>query len=631
MCGITGVFEYACAAGSVTEALVTSMRDSLTHRGPDDAGLYLSEDRRLGLGHRRLSIVDVEHGSQPMQGRDGVQLVFNGEIYNYPRLRLELESSGTRFRTHCDTEVILHLYERHGLGCLGRLVGMFAFALWDPGPRRLLLARDPVGEKPLYWADVGGRLIFGSEIKALLCHPSVPREVNTDMLGPFLANLVAPGAETMYRGIHKLRPGTFATCDERGMRVSRYSAGLPPRRLEHPSFDEAVHEVRSLLEASVRDRLMSDVPVGVLLSGGVDSAALVGLLHERAAATSTFTVGFPDSHRFDERGEASGIAARFGTDHHEVALDERSALALLPELVHHADEPLADPVCIPLTAVTALARDSGVKVVLAGEGADEVFWGYTGYLGAYKNWARTRLLLSFPPPLVKLLSAAAARSGRFRRTEHLAAISRGRPGPVHFPVGMTEAQRSGALGLLDPDPGWKPSEVPDDADPLATMMFDTQEYELDVRLPELLLMRIDRFSMAHGVEARVPFLDPELIKFVYGLPLEMKLKGLATKALLKAAVRDLLPSSVLDRPKTGFGAPTSAWFQSHHGDLLAQLVAGEVRRYFDTSYLARLSRSIDPASWEVGQILWPVLMFALWHRHWIEGEPIEDVLARAAA
>ncbi|HLI43604.1 MAG TPA: asparagine synthase (glutamine-hydrolyzing) [Acidimicrobiales bacterium] len=631
MCGITGVFEYGCAVGSVTEALLASMRDSLAHRGPDDAGLYLSEDRRLGLGHRRLSIVDLDHGAQPMEGRGGVQLVFNGEIYNYPRLRAELESSGARFRTHCDTEVILHLYERHGLRCLDRLVGMFAFALWDPGPRRLLLARDPVGEKPLYWADIGGRLVFGSEIKALLCHPSVPREVNTGMLGPFLANLVAPGAETLYQGIHKLRPGTFATCDERGVQVSRYSAGLPPRRLEHPSFDDAVMKVRSLLETSVHDRLMSDVPVGVLLSGGVDSAALVGLLHERAAATSSFTVGFPGTNGFDERSEAREIAARFGTDHHEVALDERAAIGLLPELVHHADEPLADPVCIPLTAVTALARDHGVKVVLAGEGADEVFWGYNGYLGAYKRWARTRLLLSIPGPLLQLLATAAARSGRSRRSEHLGAVARGRPGPVHFPVGMTRAQRRGTLGALGADPGWEPSDGRGDDDPLATMMFDTQEYELDVRLPELLLMRIDRFSMAHGVEARVPFLDPELIKFAYGLPLEVKLRGMTTKALLKAAVSDLLPSSVLDRPKTGFGAPTSAWFRSRHGDLLAELVSGEVRRYFNASYLDTLSRSLDPTSWEVGQILWPVLMFALWHRYWIEGEAIEDVLASAAA
>jgi asparagine synthase (glutamine-hydrolysing) len=446
------------------------------------------------------------------------------------------------------------------------------------------------------------------------------------MVAPYLANLVAPGDETLYQGIQKLRPGCFATCDSSGVRVASYSDGLPPRRLALRSFDEAVSRVRSLLEASVHDRLMSDVPVGVLLSGGVDSAALVGLLHERATSTSTFTVGFPGTSRFDERIEAREIAARFGTDHHEVALDETAALALLPSLVHHADEPLADPVCIPLTAVTSLARENGVKVVLAGEGADELFWGYTGYLGAYRNWSRTNLLLSIPSSLVKVIAAATSPTRRSRRKEHLEAIARGRPGAIHFPVGMTDHQRRRTLGDRDTGSGWQPGgNGEEDADAVTTLMFDTQEYEFGVRLPELLLMRIDRFSMAHGVEARVPFLDPELVKYVYGLPLELKLDNLRTKALLKAAVSDLLPASILDRTKTGFGAPTSAWFQSHHGDLLTRLLSGEARRYFDVQYLTRLSRSLDPASWEAGQVLWPVLMFALWHRYWIEDEPIEDL------
>jgi asparagine synthase (glutamine-hydrolysing) len=629
MCGITGVFEYSRTTGSITEDLLVSMRDSLRHRGPDDAGLYVSEDRRLGLGHTRLSIIDPAHGVQPMEGQDGVRVVFNGEIYNYPRLRAQLESAGDRFRTDCDTEVILHLYRRDGVRCLEHLVGMFAFALWDPTLGRLLLARDPIGEKPLFWSDLGGRLVFGSEIKALLRHPSVPREVNSEMVAPYLANLVAPGSETLYRGINKLRPGCFATCDASGVRVAPYSRGLPPRQLAHDSFEEAVVRVRSLLESSVHDRLMSDVPVGVLLSGGVDSAALVGLLHERAASTATFTVGFPGMGRLDERDEARDIAARFGTDHHEVSLDESDALALLPSLVHYADEPLADPVCIPLTAVTALARENGVKVVLAGEGADELFWGYAGYLGAYQNWRRTRFLLSLPSPLIGAIAAATSPLRRSRRKDRLEAIARGRPSAVHFPVGMTDAQRRLTLGNRDTGPGWGPGNSGEDVDALATLMFDTQEYEFGVRLPELLLMRIDRFAMAHGVEARVPFLDPELVNYVYGLPANVKLHGMRTKALLKAAVSDLLPASILDRQKTGFGAPTTAWFQSRHGELLRRLMSGETQRYFDAKYIDYLARSLDPASWSAGQVVWPVLMFALWHRYWIEDEPIEDALQLA--
>lgn len=627
MCGITGVFDYARARGGVTEDLIIRMRDSLVHRGPDGSGVYISPDGRVGLGHRRLSIVDPDHGQQPMAGPNGLQVVFNGEIYNFPDLKSQLESEGVRFRTRCDTEVLLHLYARDGLRFVDRLIGMFAFVIWDPDLKQCVFARDPVGEKPLFWADRGGTFVFGSEVKALLAHGGLPRAVNESAIGPYLANLVAPEGETLYEGIHKLRPGTIGVCNRAGVRLAEYSSVLTPRTVQGSSYSEAVSTVRSLLSASVADRLMSDVPVGVLLSGGIDSSIIAALLHERAHATSTFTVGFPSVPQLDERGVAARIATHFGTDHHEVALDEQRALGLLPSLVHHADEPLADPVCVPLYAVTKLARDAGIKVVLAGEGADELFWGYPGYLQTCQQWRRVRALLSLPRPVRRALAAATSPAEHGRRRERLDAIADGRPGAVHFPVGLTRVQRRRLLRDDLLSTGWQPTGDVKRKGSLTTLMFDTQEYEFAVRLPELLLMRIDRFSMANGVEARVPFLDPALIRFVYGLPLDVKLRGRQTKALLRAATADLLPAWVLDRPKTGFGAPTTHWFQSQHGRLLETAVdTDSMKRYFDLAYVKELARARDPNEWAVGQILWPILMFALWHHRWIEGQPVQELI-----
>ena len=395
MCGITGILEYGRAVGGVSEELVLRMTETLEHRGPDGEGMYVSDDHRLGLGNRRLAILDIEGGSQPMFGQDGTCLVFNGEIYNYPALRKSLTAAGARFRTHCDTEVILHLYERYGERCVDHLTGMFAFALWDSKRDRLFFARDPIGEKPFYWADVGGVFVFGSEIKALLEHPLVPREVNETVLGPYLANLVTPGPETLYRGIFKLPAGHSGTCDRRGVQISQYWSTVSPREWAAASDEEAAQRVRELLEESVRARLMSDVPVGVLLSGGLDSSTIVALLEGHSDLTS-FTVGFPGYEGFDERAEAREIAAAFGTTHHDLALTEQDALAMLPQLIHHQDEPMADPVCLPLFAVCRLAAETGIKVVLAGEGADELFWGYNGYKAAIEHRRRYRAALALP-------------------------------------------------------------------------------------------------------------------------------------------------------------------------------------------------------------------------------------------
>jgi asparagine synthase (glutamine-hydrolysing) len=630
MCGIVGVFEYGRTAGGVSDDLIVRMRDTLLHRGPDGEGVYVSPDARLGFGHRRLSIIDLEHGAQPMWGERGTCLVFNGEIYNYPALRDRLIAEGVRFTTRCDSEVILHLYDRYGEDCVHHMVGMFAFAIWDPEREQVFFARDPIGEKPLYWAQRNGAFVFASEIKALLEHPSVDRGVNRSVLGPYLANLVTPGPETLYSGIQKLPAGFRGRCDRNGVRVERYWTCAYPRRFTDVPEGEAVRRVRELLDDSLHARLMSDVPVGVLLSGGMDSSTIVALLREQARDVSSFTVGFPGHQFHDERAEARWLAERFGTSHHEVVLTEEDALGSLRALVHHGDEPLADPVCVPLYAVTRLARDNGIKVVLAGEGADELFWGYDGYRSILERWRRFSAMLALPQPLRNLAAITTSATRSPRRREQLEGVAAGRPNPIHMPVGLTAHQRHRLLQGSGGGAGWAPTAEVDAEDPRDTLGFDTQEYEFQVRLPELLLMRIDRFSMANSVEARVPFLDPALVDYVYRLPLDLKVRDGISKRILKQAVADVVPEQVSLRRKQGFSAPTSEWFGAAHGGLLRALMRQDaLREYFDVDYLSGVMDRADHDSWESGQILWPILNFGLWHKYWIEGEPFENLISDA--
>jgi asparagine synthase (glutamine-hydrolysing) len=630
VCGIVGIYEYARRAGGVSDGLVQVMRDTLLHRGPDGAGSYVSPDRRVGLGHRRLAIVDPAGGAQPMFGARGECLVFNGEIYNYARLRRELERDGVHFRTTCDTEVILHLYARYGEQCVDHLNGMFAFALWDRHRGKLLMARDRLGEKPLYWADVDGVLVLGSEIKALLAHPLVGRAVNEAAIPSYFTHLVTPSPHTLFSGISKLPPGTLAVCDSGGVRCRRYWNLFQPRRWAPQPLADAADHVRQRLEDSVQARMMSDVPVGVLLSGGLDSTTLVALLRDRADSLATFSVGFAGESQLDERAEARAVARHYGTRHHEVEISERDALGFLPTLVHHQDEPLADPVCVPLHFVCRLARDHGVKVVLAGEGSDELFWGYPRYDLLLRRWRTLRTLLALPRPLRSLLPGVVPTKGRrhLQRRELLEQVAAGRLSPIHLPLGLTTYERARLLHRPYDRFAWTPSDhgITASADPLTTLGFDTQEHEIGLRLPELLLMRIDRFSMANSVEARVPFLDPELVELVYRLPLELKLQRGTGKVVLRKAVAGLVPEHVLNRPKQGFGAPILDWLHSTMGDLLASLLAGEaIRRYFDGNVVRELldqhARGIRNES-----VLWPVLNFALWHRYWIEQEHLEPLL-----
>src|SRR5436190_2519005 len=487
MCGIAGIFEFGRSNGSVSPEILIRMRDTLRHRGPDDEGMYVSQDFRVGLGIRRLAIVDISGGAQPMFGENGEVIVFNGEIYNYPTLHRELEQQGVRFNTACDTEVILRLYEIHGRDCVEFLNGQFAFAIWDPVREEIFFARDRVGEKPFYWTQTDGRFLFASEIKALLQHPSVETTVRRDAIPEYLANLVTSTPKTLYDGIYKLRAGESGTCGKRGVEISRYWDVSQPRQPSGVSLPEAASTVRSLLDQSVHDRLMSDVPVGVLLSGGIDSTTLVALLRERARGLATFSVGFDEYPSMDERAEARRVAEHFGTEHHEVNVSQADALDFLTRLVHHQDEPLADPVCIPLHFVCELARKNDVKVVLAGEGADELFWGYPTYKRALDRWKWMQRILALPGPALRMLPRLVPPQ-RAQGRELLEGLATGRPLPLHIPLGMTRRQREKVLGDRGDSlsPGWAPSNASttmNGEDPLVRLAFDTQEYEFALRLP----------------------------------------------------------------------------------------------------------------------------------------------------
>src|SRR6266581_7867099 len=385
MCGICGVLDFGSSATPVDEPTLRRMADTMAHRGPDSDGYFVAPDHQLGLGFRRLSIVDLATGDQPMSNEDdSVRLVFNGEIYNHADHRPRLEALGHRFRSRCDAEVVLHLYEEHGPDCVDHLRGMFAFALWDSRRRRLLLARDRIGVKPLYFAALPHALLFGSEIKALFGHPGVTPRLNEDALSLYLTFAATPAPRTLFEGVQKLPPGHLLIVDtETGQRsLERYWQPLPdPDELAvRRSPEEYVERLETLVRESIRLRMMSDVPYGAFLSGGVDSSLNVALMAELAdRPVSTFSVAIEADVASDELGFARAVAERYGTRHHEVVIGAQDFLEYLPNLVWHQDEPLADPVCVPLHAISEQARGTGTKVIQVGEGADELFSGYPSY------------------------------------------------------------------------------------------------------------------------------------------------------------------------------------------------------------------------------------------------------------
>ncbi|MBI3651963.1 MAG: asparagine synthase (glutamine-hydrolyzing) [Acidobacteria bacterium] len=650
MCGISGIYEYGVNAPNVHEALIISMRDQLRHRGPDDAGVYVTKDRRLGFGHRRLAIVDLSPaGHNPMPNEDEtVWITFNGEIYNHEKLRKTLINQGHLYRSRTDTETIIHLYEERGLDFVADLEGDFAIALWDENQKRLVLVRDRIGVKPLYYTIQNGRLIFASEIKAILAHPAIGRELDEESLYHYLTFLTTPAPRTMFAGINKLPAGCLLVCNSRGdIKITRYWDAIVDEPAQQLSEAETAQEVLRLLTASIEKRMMSDVPFGVLLSGGIDSTANVALMAQlMTQPVRTFTVGFADAPEFNEIEEARFVAREYHTDHHEILITQNELIEFLPQMVFHQDEPIADPVCVPLHYVSKLTRESGTTVIQVGEGADELFCGYQDY-ARYLN-LHDRLwqpLAKLPKPMRTAMSAA----GRFAYVIGASLL----PAPAkkllpdmfrRFAAGEelfwsgafifdeTNKQRlftRTALQQLNGNDHQLSSHqiIASDvqrllaqkpqADKLEQMIYQ----ELKLRLAELLLMRVDKFTMANSLEARVPFLDHHLVEFAMTIPRHMKYRHGETKWILKQALRGVIPERVLQRRKQGFGVPINEWMMAKLGGYVeSSLLNSSLRRreLFDYEFIKRLINKHRTGNVNYSFFLWSLLNLSLWHDQWID-------------
>src|SRR6266850_2159843 len=639
MCGICGIWEYGASEGVVEPSLVARMRDEMTHRGPDDSGELIFDKGRGGLGFRRLSIIDLSAaGHQPMHGcNDRTWLVFNGEIYNHALLRADLEERGHVYSSRTDSETILHLYEERGIDFVSEIEGDYAIALWDEDKQQLLLVRDRIGVKPLYFYYQSGRFIFASEIKAILQHPAVTPDIDEKSLYHYLTFLTTPAPNTLFRDIQKLPAGHMLTLKRDGtLKIRQYWDALPPERMDERSDEEHKAEILRLLRDSIRKRMMSDVPFGVFLSGGVDSSANVALMSEQMSRpVETFTVGFSDAEYLNELDSARRIAKDFQTNHHEVIISEKEMQEFLPSLIYHQDEPIADPVCVPLYYVSKLARDSGTIVVQVGEGSDEIFSGYENYvrhLRIYENFWRHAERL--PHPLLQAISSVARpaleMTGRKRLAIELVRRLGSREplfwgGVVVYdetfkPRVLSKQLRKRLNGLsslevVGPYLNHIERERPE-SDFLARMTY----LELKLRLPELLLMRVDKITMATSVEARGPFLDHHLVEYALDLPRNLKVKGNTGKHILKRALESVLPADVLYKPKRGFGAPVREWFRGPEGeDLVGQLMNSSIRerKFFDYEFIQRLidEHRREARDWSAN--LWCLLNLSLWYDHWI--------------
>jgi asparagine synthase (glutamine-hydrolysing) len=624
MCGICGELAFSGAA-RLSETRTERMMDAIWHRGPDSGDTYVSSP--VALGHRRLSIIDLKTGAQPLSNEDGtVWIVYNGEVYNYAELTTFLKAKGHTFRTTSDTEVIVHLYEELGEECVGKLQGMFAFALWDDRQKKLLLARDRVGIKPLYYARTADGLVFGSEIKALLAHGGVHADMDTDALDSFLTYLYIPGESTLFRDVYKLSPGHYLVARPDGqVRITQYwDLHFPPRR-NNGSFEERVDALKQLLGRTVRDHMISDVPVGVLLSGGVDSTAVLSFAREAAGTQlSTFTIGFDTPEFPDERPYARLAAQHIGSRHFEMTISPRDFWQTLPKYVWHMEEPVCEPPAISLYFISRLAREH-VTVLLSGEGGDEAFAGYPDYRNLL--WLeRLKQLLGparFPASSVLRQLGHALGLARIQKYAPLLALPFG---DYYYSRSATPAtffnQHRRDLWAQDFQPARAAMAGADiaksylaamnGAAPLDKMLYvDTKTW-----LPDDLLVKADKMTMANSVELRVPFLDHHVLEFAAALPSDYKLKGWSTKRILKAALRERVPAAIINRPKAGFPVPYARWIRDELRQPIREILTDRTtiqRGYFRRDTIERLLDQNSPQA-DYSKEIFSLAVLELWHR-----------------
>lgn len=620
MCGICGIYEYASGAPA-DRRLVEAMAASMQHRGPDDDGFLV--DGALGLGFRRLSIIDLTTGAQPMPNEDRTRwVILNGEIYNYRDLRRELEASGHRFRTQSDTETIVHGHEQWGADVTGRLNGIFGFALWDSGAHELLLARDHLGVKPLYYYDDGRRLLFGSEIKAILQDPRVPREVDAQALAIFLAYGYVPSPRTLFRGIHKIPPGWRLRCGPRGARLERYWRVIPQIR-SGITENEAIDEYARHLRDAVERQMVSDVPVACMLSGGVDSGVVAAIMSEIAdRPVMTFSVGFEEQGDWNELDEAAETARRFGTEHHPLRISARDYVDFFAESFWYLEEPVLSQSTFAFYYISKLAHEH-VKVVLTGQGADEPLAGYDRYrgerlagsLGWLAGSSLSRGLVDALPRAEKLKRAARSLSERDPVV---------RFGQIHALFRDDERAQ-----LLRSDVGSQLADF-DVLEPLRPLQAEVahlgslaQLLYLDTRLslPDDLLLYGDKMSMANSLEARVPLLDRELVEFVESLPVTLKMRGMTGKYIHKRAAERWLPVSTVRRRKKGFATPVDGWFQKELDGWVRDTLlnpGAACADFFDPDFVVQLLDEHRTRRRDHRRRIFALLSFELWHRRFLQ-------------
>jgi asparagine synthase (glutamine-hydrolysing) len=615
------------------------MRDVIDYRGPDGAGLH--HDERAILAHRRLSIVDLAGGHQPLSNETGrVWVTFNGEIYNHADVRAQLEAAGHTYRTRSDTETIVHAYEQWGDGCMDRFRGMFAFAIWDASARRLLAVRDRLGVKPLYWAMAGGRFLFASEIKAILASGLVPARANHAVLSEVLATRGTAGTETMFEGIYKLLPGHRLIFEKGRVRTEQYwevPLDGPDPELERLPDAELVDRFRSLLEESVRLRLMSDVPLGMFLSGGIDSSAIAALMARMVdRPIDTFSVAFAD-RRFSELEYARTVARAIGANAHEIVIDDRDFFTALPRLLWHEDEPIAHPSSVPLHFVSMLARQH-VTVVLTGEGSDELLAGYGKYPRVLMNWRAGQLYERLVPGAVRTRVASSlvprlpGQVGRYAKRSFLA-MPRNATAMFLDNFAGVGVQRQREL-LTGPAIGGSDPYSPSLAyfsrvNGTSSMLGRLLHTDIKTYLVEL-LMKQDQMSMSASIESRVPFLDHKLVEFAATLPDRMKLRGFTTKRILREAIRGLLPDEILTRKKMGFPVPFGDWTRgAWHGPVRDVLLDRTTRERGIVNPRAVEQLLDDHRAGRVngGDSLWALTNLELWFRTFIDGEGIQTLSA----
>lgn len=620
MCGICGFMNMGGAPAALP--LVEAMMSMIEHRGPDGQGSHIHGE--VGLGHRRLSIIDIEGGAQPMCNEDGsLWIVFNGEIYNFIELRKELVAYGRSFKTHSDTEVVIHAYEQWGEDCVQHFNGIFAFALWSQDERELFLARDHLGVKPLYYVRLGRQFVFASEIKALLVHPDCPREINLAALAELFTLRYVPSPDTLFRGIYKLPPAHTMRVSSEGIRTRPYWPSIP--RIDNgTSSHDMVERYQSLLEQAVRLQMRSDVPVGLFLSSGVDSAALLALMSRLTdRPVKTFTIGFEEGERSNETADARMIANRFGADHSEMIIGARDYLDYYERYLWDLEEPVGNESAAAFYFVSLIASQS-VKVALTGQGADEPWGGYPRYLGVKLSKTYSRIPRLFTDGAVRPFVNAFVKNEKFRR----GVASLGDPNLLkrfvsiysfydssmkkalfqpwlRHEIGVNGAQARRALRQLQ--------ETVSHLDPVSQMMY------IDARanLPDDLLMVSDKTAMANSLEARVPFLDPRVVEFVETLPPRFKVRRFTGKYLHKKALEKWLPKEVVYRKKKGFANPVDLWLRGSLKAFIGDCLLSEsssLNQYFNRSYIEQLVREHESGQQDRLRHLYLLISLELWHR-----------------